>query len=191
MDGLPTFCPRGPFEGSGYVCSNPTPVKIARLAFYLLCPNITCIHTPGIKGIVITDRFIAWAWHGIGPDGIPGLTLPNPQGPVMGYPLKFADSPLRRWIQKCCFDVLGRNIINRRVAGLQHTQCLASVGDNLPIENYAYPLAGALHSRRSGIIPNGFFGGICFRSCHFLTRRYKDLGSGIQPPDGEVQIGGE
>jgi hypothetical protein len=131
------------------------------LPFYLLFPNITCIHTPGIKGIVITDHLKAGAWHGIGPDGIPGLTITNPQGPVMGYPLKFADSPLRRRIQKCCFDVLGRNIINWRVAGLQHPQCLARLGDNLTMENYAYPLAGAFDSRRSGVIPNGFFGRMC------------------------------
>jgi hypothetical protein len=125
VNNLPAFCPRSTFEGSGYVCSNPTAIKIARLAFYLLFPNITGIHAPGINGIVITNRFVAGAWLGVGPDGIPGLTITNPQGPVMSYPLEFADSPLRRRNQRCCFDVLGRNIIDGRVAGFQHAHSLA------------------------------------------------------------------
>ena len=35
---------------------------------------------------------------------------------------------------------------------------------------------------------------MCLRSFHFSTRRYgviKDLGSGIEPPDGEIQEGRE
>jgi hypothetical protein len=157
------------------------------LAFYLLFPNITCIHTSGIKGIVITDQFVAWARDGISPDGILGLTILHSQGPVMGYPLKFANSPLRRRIQKCCFDVLGRNIINRRVAFLQHTQCLASVGDFLTIKNHAYSLAGTFHSRGPGIIPNGFFGGICSRVFHFSTRRFVVIRISVQELSRQIE----
>src|SRR6476620_3169934 len=57
-------------------------------------------------------------------------------------------------------DVLSRHVDRRRACCLEYPQGAVALGDRLASKHHAYVTVERLHSRRSGVVPDGFLGSL-------------------------------
>ena len=84
--------------------------------------------------------------------------------PVFRVTLEFAPRTARCCKQILLCDIGGRNVINRRVAGLQHAITGRRIGNRLTVEDHAQAGAGFFQPRRARVIPDRFLSGRWFRA---------------------------
>ena len=95
-----------------------------------------------------------WRWLGIEPAGVHNLPIAYHHGVVTCAAFPFTPTLLRRFLQVGHGDIGRGNVVDGRMAGLQHPPALLTVHQRDLIHNNTDALCGRLQARRSWIIPN-------------------------------------
>lgn len=146
-----------PFKGADHAGGDPATVKDARLRLHHLAVNGARVHPPGVERDHVTERFEAGRRLRVGPARALGhRSRATLHGEVGGGALELAVASAWRKLESARRERCSGQVVDGRVARLEHTKRLARLSDDGTAQPDDDVLAGGLDPRRSRVVPDGF-----------------------------------
>src|SRR5215212_197005 len=142
-------------EGSDYLRGDPTAVEIPQLRLDLLAVYPASIHLRGVERHVLSEIPIRRNRVGVVPGGPRLATLVGDDVVVARPALPLAHRGPLRGPQVLHPDVLRWDVVDRRMAGLEHPLGARRVGERHPAEDHLDASLRVLQPRRARVIPHG------------------------------------
>src|SRR5215212_10981476 len=142
-------------EGSDYLRGDPTAVEISRLRLDPLAVHPASVHLRRVERHVVFEAPVGRNGVGIVPSGPRLATLVGDYVVVARTALPLAQRDPARGSQVLHPDVLRRDVVDRRVAGLEHPLGARRIGERHPAEDHLDASLRVLQPRRARIIPHG------------------------------------
>src|SRR5215217_7714824 len=142
-------------EGSDYLRSDPTAVEIPRLCLDLLAVYPAGVHRRRVERHVVFETLVRRNRAGVVPGGPRLATLVGDDVVVARPALPLAHRGPLRGPQVLHPDVLRWDVVDRRMAGLEHPLGARRVGERHPAEDHLNTSLRLLQPRRARVIPHG------------------------------------
>jgi len=145
---------RASLERSDHPAGDPPAVEVALLGPHDLAVDETAVHRCGVHGHPPLERLEPAERLLVEPGGSlgPGGTAAHRQ--VAGRTLELAERPAMGWLERTRHERVTRQVVDRRVTGLEHPYRVGRVHDRGATELDHNAVVGRLHARWPRVVPD-------------------------------------